>query len=386
MPDGEAKHSRAVARPAIRSLSDYVLALRDDWLASPGFRRAVAAFPLTRIFARRRSAALFDLCAGFVYSQILLACVRLRLFDTLAEGPKTNERLALQLDLPPEAMLTLLRAACALGLVEKRSGERYGLGPLGGPLVDESAVPAMVQHHAILYGDLKDPLSMLRDGARNTALRRFWPYAREANPAALSQRQVESYTVVMAQSQRLVADQAIAAYSFRRDRRLMDVGGGNGAFLAAVGERWPHLDLVLFDLPAVAASARRTFDLHGLTGRAASIGGDFLSGELPRGADVISLVRILHDHDDEAAGRILRAARAALPAGGTLLVVEPISGAPAGSRVSDAYFGLYLFAMGQGRTRTFEELRRLIVDAGFAHARLRRTPLPIVASAIVTTA
>ena len=43
-------------------------------------------FPLTRPIARRRARELFDLCAGFVYSQVLLACVRLRLFEILAEG------------------------------------------------------------------------------------------------------------------------------------------------------------------------------------------------------------------------------------------------------------------------------------------------------------
>ncbi len=53
-----------------------------------------AAFPLTRPIARRRTRALFDLCAGFVYSQILLACVQLQLFDILAERPATAAALA----------------------------------------------------------------------------------------------------------------------------------------------------------------------------------------------------------------------------------------------------------------------------------------------------
>jgi hypothetical protein len=67
---------------------DRCLAARDGLLASPRFRRWAAAFPLTRPIARRRTRDLFDLCAGFVYSQVLYACVRLRLFEILAEGPQ----------------------------------------------------------------------------------------------------------------------------------------------------------------------------------------------------------------------------------------------------------------------------------------------------------
>ena len=63
------------------------LNLRNKLIADPRFQRWAAASPLTRFVARRRTRQLFDLCAGFVYSQILLACVRLRLFETLAEGP-----------------------------------------------------------------------------------------------------------------------------------------------------------------------------------------------------------------------------------------------------------------------------------------------------------
>ena len=50
---------------------------------------------------------LFDLCAGFVYSQILLACVRLHLFEILAEGPLTVATLAGRTGLPVEGMQQL---------------------------------------------------------------------------------------------------------------------------------------------------------------------------------------------------------------------------------------------------------------------------------------
>ncbi len=60
---------------------------RNRKVSDPAFRRWAGRFALTRPIARRQANALFDLTAGFVYSQILAACVRVDLFDILANGP-----------------------------------------------------------------------------------------------------------------------------------------------------------------------------------------------------------------------------------------------------------------------------------------------------------
>ncbi|WP_275428096.1 methyltransferase family protein, partial [Stenotrophomonas maltophilia] len=67
--------------------------------------------------ARANTRALFDLCAGFTYSQTLFACVRLGLFDLLADGPVAAEALAARMRLAPAAAARLLKAAAALDLV-----------------------------------------------------------------------------------------------------------------------------------------------------------------------------------------------------------------------------------------------------------------------------
>ena len=125
------------------SWTDRYLAIRDRWLSSPRFQRWAAAFPLTRPTARRRARALFDVCAGFVYSQILFACVRLRLFELLAKGPHTarRHRRAL-LNCRCDSTERLLEAAVSLRLVEKRARGRFGLGPLGAALIGNPAVGA----------------------------------------------------------------------------------------------------------------------------------------------------------------------------------------------------------------------------------------------------
>ncbi len=375
-------------RPGGASLLDRARGLRDRLVADPGFRRWATRFPLTRPVARRRARALFDLCAGFVYSQVLAACVRLRVFDLLRDGPLAAAAVAARTGLPPEGAARLLGAAASLGLLARRRDGRYALGPLGAAMVGNDGLAAMVEHHATLYADLRDPVALLRgEGRGGTGLARYWPYAGGgASAAGLGAAEVAGYSALMAASQPLVAEEVLGAYDLRRHRCLLDVGGGEGAFLRAAGAAAPDLRLVLFDLPAVAERARARLGAAGLGARASAVGGDFLLDPLPGGADVVSLVRVLHDHDDEGALAVLRAARRALPAGGTLLLAEPMSGTPGAEPVGEAYFGFYLLAMGRGRPRTPNEIGALLGAAGFGEARPRRTRTPLLTSVLTARA
>lgn len=154
-------------------------------------------------------------------------------------------------------------------------------------------------------------------------------------------------------------------------------------FLEAAARRSPDLSLVLFDLPPVAERARARLEKAGLAGRARVVGGDVFEDALPSGADLVTLVRVIHDHDDREALRILRAARAALVPGGTLLVAEPMSGTRGAEPMGDAYFGFYLLAMGQGRPRTAAELEALLRAAGFTRVQSRPTRRPMLTRLIV---
>jgi demethylspheroidene O-methyltransferase len=351
------------------------LDLRDRLLGSAGFRRLALRLPLTRGIARRETRALFDLCAGFVYSQVLASCVRLDLFAHLRGGPLTAGEVAERCDLPAEGASRLLDAAASLRLLTHREGGRYGLGPLGAVVAGEPGIAAMVRHHEALYRDLADPVALLRAG-RGEALSAYWPYAGAADAAALGAEAVGPYSALMAASQPMVAAEVLAAVRFDRFRVLLDVGGGEGAFLEAVAAAYPQLRLKLFDLPAVVERARARFAASGLVVEAT--GGDFRTDPLPEGADAISLVRVVHDHDDATVLALLRAVRRALPPGGTLILAEPMAETPGAEPIGDAYFGLYLLAMGRGRPRSPARLAALLTEAGFAPPRLARTRTPLL--------
>ncbi|MCX7339798.1 MAG: methyltransferase [Hyphomicrobiales bacterium] len=363
-------------------LVDRAYGLRDRILASQRFQIMAARFPLTRSVSARRARACFDLCAGFVYSQVLFACVKLDLFELLARQPLTLEAIARHTGLGQDAARRLVLAAVSLDLLQARSADRYGLGQNGAAMRANPGVKAMIEHHAMFYADMADPVALLRGEVGETELKRYWPYADGVEPAALAPDAVVPYTELMATSQQFVAEDVLDAYDVSRHRRLMDVGGGDGSFLRSAAKRAPGLALTLFDLPAVVETARPRFAGAGLTARTTLVGGSFSHQDLPMGADLITLVRIAHDHGDDTVQHLLGAIHAALEPGGTLLIAEPMAGDSASAPMADAYFGFYLLAMGRGRARSPAELIAMLAKAGFIEARQITTPRPLLSGLI----
>ncbi|MGF1444566.1 MAG: methyltransferase [Pikeienuella sp.] len=349
-------------------------------IARPAFQDWAAAFPLTRGLAKRRALALFDLTAGFVYSQVLRAVVELDLLDRLAEGPRSVAELAAETGLPPDRAERLLAAAASLELLARVDGG-YRLGQVGAALRGLPGVAEMVRHHDLLYRDLADPVALFR-GEATPELARFWGYVGGHRTHALSAEETAPYTRLMAATQTMISAEVLASYPVRRHRHLLDIGGGDGSFLQAAAARASRLQVTLFDLPAVAAQAEVRFAGSGLSPRARAVGGDFFADALPVGADAVSLLRVLYDHDDGPALEILRRAFAALPPGGSLIVGEPMAETPGAPRVGDAYFSLYILAMTHGRPRSAQALTELIAAAGFVEIRRRRTRRPFLTGLI----
>lgn len=341
---------------------------RNRWLMDPRFQSFAWKLPLVRSIARQRAGALFDLVAGFTYSQWLFAGVKLGVFEALRDQPQSVESIAILTDLPEASAMQLLRALASLDLAERLEDGSFTLGQNGAALAANGGVQAMIAHHDLLFADLADPVALLRERGGGK-LSGYWPYAegREGGDAA-------PYSRLMAASQPMVAEAVLDAVDLSGVSSLLDVGGGEGAFLEAVLRRHPGIRPMLFDLPEVAprAVARLGPGLQAFPGC-------FPTDPIPPGADVITLVRILHDHDDATVLALLRQVRAALAPGARLIVAEPMADTPGARAMGDAYFGFYLLAMGSGRPRTPVEITAMLHQSGFGRVQQISTANPFAA-------
>jgi demethylspheroidene O-methyltransferase len=364
-------------RPRLR---DRLYAWKTGLLRSQRFQRWAARTPVAARVARKDGEALFDLVAGFLHSQVLMAFVQLGLADHLSTQPRSAEGLALRTGINPDRMRVLCQAASALGLMQRQRDGRYALGRLGAALPGIPGLAQMIRHHDVLYRDMADPVAFFRD-APATELAAFWPYVFGAT-GTIDPETAATYSDLMAESQTLVAEEALRVLDLKGIETLLDIGGGTGAFLTAVGRAYPDFKLHLFDLPQVIEPASARFAAAGLSDRATITGGSFRTDALPPGADAISLIRVLYDHSDDTVRMLLSKVHAALPDGGRVIISEPMSGGARPARAGDAYFGLYCLAMGTGRARSADEIAQHLEAAGFAEIRSRKTARPFITSVI----
>jgi len=226
------------------SLSDRLFGWRNRLLANPEFQRKARRNPLMRFMARRRARALFDLCSGFVYSQILSTCVQLELYALLQSGPMGRNAIAQAVGLDRDSADVLLRSATSLKLLENRGRDRYGLGIHGAALLANPGVCKMIEHHTFLYRDVTDPVALLKREQDETMLSMFWDYAGARSQQTGEGLGTEPYTDLMSASQAMVAEQIIDSYPLHTHQRLLDVGGGDGTFLRTVATAAPDLSLL----------------------------------------------------------------------------------------------------------------------------------------------
>jgi len=165
------------------------------------------------------------------------------------------------------------------------------------------------------------------------------------------------------------------AYDFSVPRLIVDIGGGNGAALRHILARFHTPHGLVFDREDVVG-ALKPGDL--MDGRIAAQAGNFFE-QVPVGADMYLLNRVLHDWKDEDCLRILRTCRSAMGSVGALLIGEQIlEPNPARGRPADYLMDMHMMAVfGQARERTEPEFRDLLDRSGFALTRVVPTRSPV---------
>lgn len=288
------------------------------------------------------------LADGYLVTQLLFVAVELGIADLLADAPRTAADLAATLSVDRAALHRVLRGLAAERVLDELDGGRFAVTPVGSLLragVDGSLRGYVQVRGGLYYGAMAGLLGAVTDRAipfEVTHGRSIFEHLAD-HPADAARFQASM-------SARVAHDAAavVACVDFSGYRTVVDVGGGRGTLLAAVLDATPGLEGVLFDRPDVVEGA-------GLP----AVGGDFFD-EVPSGAGCYVLSRIVHDWDDVDAVAILRTCRRAMPASGTLLLVEAMLPARAVDSPAAVRMDLHMLALVPGRERTAAELAALL--------------------------
>lgn len=303
---------------------------------------------------------------GHVASRMVHALARFRIADHLAAGVHTPAELARVTRTQEPALLRLLRASCALGLVSEDASLGFVLTPMGEAL--RSDAPRHAASAVLALGDI----GMWRAfGELASSIENGEPVLERAGG-------VKPFSAVTPQTAERTAETQIAfygdepdaiaaAYDFSAVRVVADIGGSTGNLVTTILARHTALRGILFDLPYAAAPARAMVERRGVADRCEVISGSFFDS-VPAGADLYILSHVLHDWPEEQCDTILRNVRRAIPAGGRLLVIEPLLTPGSDSDVAK-FLDVIALAITGGRHRTLEEHRELLGRGKFRMTR-----------------
>ncbi len=298
--------------------------------------------------------------ADLVTPMAIRVAATLRLADHIAAGVRTSEALAGVVGADADALERVMRHLVTAGVLSWTEGG-YGLTALGEHLRDDD--PEGVRAWLDLEGAvgradlcLVQLLHTVRSGEPGYPRqfgRPFWDdLAADAGLAA-------SFDALMGGRLGDDAPAVAAAYPWGELGHLVDVGGGNGSLLITILRAHGELRGTVVDLAGAAAQAERAIDAVGLGHRAEARAGSFFDA-LPEGAGGYLLSAILHDWDDEPAGRILRRCAEAAGPTGKVFVIEDAGAQGSASTEGD----LRMLSYCRGRERTIDQLGELAEPVG----------------------
>ena len=301
------------------------------------------------------------IATGFMGSKYLFAGVDLGLFEHLARGPLALEALARCTNAPERTVRIVADALVALGLLNRGSEGYRNSSAAQSLLVGEG--PADLRPALRLYDRISYPDWMELSGA-----------VRSGEPArrALSD---EDQAVLSAGVDALSESAARAlalAYDFSPHRRLLDLGGGTGAFLSAALQRHKSLSGTLIDRPAVTKIARERLAAGGFAARSAVIAGDILEVDFPPGHDAVLIANVMHLMGPEKNQGLLRRVRAAAAAPDRLLLVDFFTDPTHTQPLFAALMaGSFLTGYGEGDVYSEEEVTRWLMATGWRKIAFR---------------
>jgi cyclopropane fatty-acyl-phospholipid synthase-like methyltransferase len=156
-------------------------------------------------------------------------------------------------------------------------------------------------------------------------------------------------------------------------RRMLDVGGGSGAYAIAFAGANQELRAEIFDLPTVLPIAQGHIQEAGLSERITTRSGDLRTDDFDSGFDLILLSAICHMLGPAANENLLARCFAALSPGGRDLIQDFILTPDRTSPRSAALFALNMLV---GTPEGSEEYQSWLGRAGFVDVRHVALPAP----------
>jgi len=336
-----------------------------------------------------------DLVNAFRISRIILSATELKVFNHLGDGGKTSEELANMLGTKPRATDRLLNALVSIGLLRKTKSI-FTNTPFSEKFLVTSS-PAYLSNLGLTNHTWRTWSTLTDTVYTGTSLVFEKPI--NERPEAWQ----EAFIAAMHKRAGPQAVEVADALDLTKVKRVLDVGGGSGAFTLEFLKRNPEMTGVVFDLPRIVGitekyvrdtgyeirdtgcEIRETGNAKGDSGfahresrianRVSVKAGDYLKDDFGSGYDLVFMSAIIHINSPEENRLLIRKGAEALNPGGQLIILDHIMSEDRTEPLVGALFAInMLVGTKHGDTYTEGELRCWMLDAGLSDVTVVSTP------------
>lgn len=299
-----------------------------------------------------------DIVYSFRTSRILLTAYELGIFTAVGDGGSTSAEVSTAIGTDERATDRLMNALCAMGLLDKEGG-KFSNGELASRYLVEGKPEYMagLMHSVNLW----DSWSTLTEAVRRG---RCVPRP-DVNDRG--QQWLTAFITAMHAREPGVTDRAVAMLDLTGVKRVLDVGGGSGAYSMAFVRAADGIRATVFDLPNVIPLTRRFIEEEGYEDSIETTAGDYTSDDLGSGFDLVFLSSIVHSNPPEANAELVRKCADALNPGGQVVVQDFIVTEDRTGPPRAAIFALNMLVGTEGGdTYTESEVREWMEKAGLS--------------------
>ncbi len=308
-----------------------------------------------------------EIAAGFQRSRVLLTAYELGVFSAVGKGRESSQNVAQTLGTDWRATDRLMNALAAMGFLEKEDGA-FRNSPSAAKFLLPSSPDYLsgLMHTVHLWNTWSTLTEAVRLGTSVAPHRR-----RRAESTAWT----AAFIAAMNDRARKQAPVVASQMEIREGMRILDVGGGSGAFTAAFVRARKGVTATVFDLPVVLPLTERYLSAEGLMDRIDLVGGDYTRDDLPAGYDLVFLSAIIHSNSQDQNRKLIRKCARALNPKGTVVVQDFIMDDSRTNPPGGTLFALnMLVGTPAGDTFTESEIREWMEEAGLSDIGRVETP------------
>jgi precorrin-6B methylase 2 len=304
-----------------------------------------------------------ELLLSYYKTQCLYAVAQLNIAELLKDAPLSIDALAAQLNVIENKLYRLMRFCASVGLFDEVEEKIFSLNKESQYLLasnEYSLLDFINLHGGYFYASAQELLNSLSTDDSSFEL----TYQMPAHQYFTQNPEVGSiYNTAMKENTTFYGAKILEAYNFKSYKLIIDIGGGVGALVASVLNKYPNIKAISFDIPQLEASSNKFIQEQVLEQRCQFVAGSFFE-VIPEGGDLYIMKAILHGKDDKMASQILKNIHSVLQNHAKLIIIDRVIDKE--NYYMDACINdINMMNVTRGFDRTKEQFTNLLHNTGF---------------------